>query len=158
MFYDWKDFNQVTVRLQVHGRAVSVFQGKFYFNVTRANRCHTFDTLTRQVAYIDYPPVTKKQSHFAYFDDAARQMYVVKKVKANQYLIFLYQPGDGSLTLQGESEVEPQGFTGGKMHIMKRLKLPGEKPFFGHYLRPLTPEPVTDERPRMILKTVEIKQ
>jgi hypothetical protein len=40
LYYNWQDNHQVQNYTQVHAQAVSVFGGKFYFNVTRANRCY----------------------------------------------------------------------------------------------------------------------
>jgi hypothetical protein len=79
LYYDWKDPMRVQLLLQIHAQAVSVFQGKFYLNVTRANRCYIYDTLTHKVSYLAYPPVSRGQSHFCYFDADNGQMYVVKK-------------------------------------------------------------------------------
>jgi hypothetical protein len=156
LYYDWKDFDQVTVRTNVHRQAVSLAQGKLYFNVTRANRCYVFDTLTQKVSYFDYPPVTKQQSHFCYFDADGQQLYVVKKESRRQYLIYRYQPTDGQLVQVGQAKTEPQGFVGGRVHVAQRLKLPGERAFTGHYLLPLGQAPASPDF--KLLKMVEVNE
>jgi hypothetical protein len=154
LYYDWKDFDLVTLRTEVHRRAVSLANGKLYFNVTRANRCYVFDTLTQKVSYFDYPPVTKQQSHFCYFDVEGQQLYVVKKESRKQYLIYRYQPADGQLVRVGQAKMAPQGFAGGRVHVAQRVKLPGERAFVGHYLLPLGQAPVSADF--KLLKMVEV--
>ncbi len=156
LYYDWKDFDQVSLRLQVHRRAVSLAGGKLYFNVTRANRCYLFDTLAQKVSYFDYPPVAKGQSHFCYLDLEGQQLYVVKKESRKQYLIYRYQPADGQLVRVGQAKTEPQGFAGGRVHVAQRVKLPGERAFTGHYLLPLGQAPANPDF--KLLKMVEVNE
>ncbi len=156
LYYDWKDFDLVTVRTEVHRRAVGLAGGKLYFNVTRANRCYVFDTLTQKVSYFDFPPVTKGQSHFCYFDADGQQLYVVKKESGKRYVIYRHRPSDGKLEQVGQTKTAPQGFSGGRVHVAQRVKLPGERAFVGHYLLPLGQAPASPDF--NLLKMVEVNE
>jgi hypothetical protein len=83
-------------------------------------------------------------------------MYVVKKAAKNQYQIYRYEVAGGQLMPVGQTKEEPQGFTDGKVHLVRKVKLPREQPFWGHYLLPLGQAAVpTDFK---LLKVVEVDQ
>ncbi len=157
LYYDWKDAQVVQNLTQVHALAVNMQQGKFYFNVTRANRCYVFDTLTQQTSYWDYPPVTDGQSHFCYFDVEATQVYVVKKETEKSYVFYRHDLVTSQLARVGQAKEMPQGFVGGKVHFMRKVKLRREAPFWGHYLVPLDQASAQAEGDFKMLKVVEVK-
>jgi hypothetical protein len=112
--------------------------------------------LVESKTYLQYPPVGQKQSHFCYFDAESQKMYVVKKESKKSYAIYHYNATTGQLLPVGQTTEEPLGFVGEKVHLVRRVKLPGERSFWGHYLVPLDPTPATGDF--KLLKLVEIDQ